>query len=76
MGRFFRWLGRLGCMAGLALIVADFVLRWIGLDPSYSLGDVTKFDFILVRYWQIGSAIVVIGVVFLLIARRFNRTGA
>ena len=76
MGRFFRWLGRLGCMAGLGLIAAYFVLTSIGVSASYNFGDPAKFEFILVPFWQIGSALVVIGLVFLLIARRFNRAAA
>jgi hypothetical protein len=58
-------LGGLLCLIGIALIVANVVLNYMGLSASYNFGDPAKFEFILVPFWQIGLATAAIGAAFL-----------
>ena len=74
MQRTLRWLGWLGCLAGLALIGANIVMTYMGLTASFNFGDPAQFQFILVPFWQIGLGVAVIGGAFLWAARRFSRT--
>jgi hypothetical protein len=46
------------------------VMSYMGLNPSYNLGDPTKFEFILVPFWQIGLFISGIGAVCVLASRK------
>jgi hypothetical protein len=43
---------------------------YMGLGASYNLGDPTKFQFVLVPFWQIGLGV---GVVLLAAARWLKR---
>ncbi len=76
MQRLFRWLGWLFCVVGLALIGAYIVMTYRGLEATFNFGDPVKFEFILVPFWQIGLAGVVLGAACLWVARRFARTAA
>ena len=73
MRLFFQWLGWLGFLAGLGLVAAYFVLTARGLSASFNFGDPAKFEFILVPFWQIGLAALVLGLVVFWIGRRFAR---
>jgi hypothetical protein len=59
------WLGVALCVVGVGVAVASAVLN----NPSYNLGDPTKFQFILVPFWQIGLGIAVVGAVILVVSR-------
>jgi hypothetical protein len=67
------WIGFLLCAIGLAVIVASAAMSYLGMNPSYNLGDPAKFEFILVPFWQIGLVIAAIGGVCLMASRRRNR---
>lgn len=56
--------------AGAAIVVASAVLSYVGVDASYNFGDPTKFEFILVPFWQIGLVVAVLGGICLLASRR------
>lgn len=73
MRRILQWLGWLFCAVGVALVGTYFAMRYLGLAPSYNLGDPTKFQFILVPFWQIGLVIVAVGGACLSASRWFNR---
>jgi hypothetical protein len=64
------WIGFLLCAIGLVVIVTSAVMSYLGLNPSYNLGDPTKFEFILVPFWQIGLVIAGIGAVCVLASRK------
>jgi hypothetical protein len=64
------WIGFLLCAVGLAVIGASGVMSYMGLNPSYNLGDPTKFEFILVPFWQIGLFISGLGAVCVLASRK------
>ena len=68
-----RWLFLVGLLlggAGAAIVVASAVLSYVGVDASYNFGDPTKFEFILVPFWQIGLVVAVLGGICLLASRR------
>jgi len=64
------WIGFLLCAIGLVVIVSSAVMSYMGLNPSYNLGDPAKFEFILVPFWQIGVVIAGIGAVCVLASRK------
>jgi hypothetical protein len=64
------WIGVLLCAIGLAMIATSAVMSYMGLNPSYNLGDPAKFEFILVPLWQIGLVIAGIGAVGVLASRK------
>jgi hypothetical protein len=64
------WIGFLLCATGLAVIVLSAVMSYMGLNPSYNLGDPAKFEFILVPFWQVGLVVAGIGAVCLLASRK------
>jgi hypothetical protein len=66
------WIGLLLGGIGAALIVASAAMSYLGLNPSYNLGDPTKFEFILVPFWQIGLVIGVVGGLCVLTSRRIG----
>jgi hypothetical protein len=63
------WLGVLLSGTGATLIAASLVLGYMGLGASYNFGDPTKFEFILVPFWQIGTAVLALGGVCLAATR-------
>jgi hypothetical protein len=69
MRRPLRWVGFLLCGVGLAALVASAVMSYMGMNPSYNFGDPTKFEFVLVPFWQIGLIVVTLGAVCLLASR-------
>jgi hypothetical protein len=46
---------------GAAVIAASLVMRALGLDASFNLGDPAQFQFVLVPFWQIGLGLAVLG---------------
>jgi hypothetical protein len=67
------WIGGLLCGIGLAVVVAGGVMTYKGLSASYNFGDPTKFQFVLVPFWQIGLAIAGSGAVLLVTTRWLKR---
>jgi hypothetical protein len=74
MRRLVFWIGIVLGGLGLALLVASAVMRYMGYDASYNLGDPTKFEFILVPLWQVGLAVAILGALSLLGWRKLKRT--
>jgi hypothetical protein len=64
------WLGALLCGIGVVVLIASGLMSYMGYQLSYNLGDPTKFEFVLVPFWQIGLVIGVLGAVCVLAARR------
>lgn len=73
MQRIFFWFGGLLCILGAGLVMASGVMIYMGLSASYNLGDPTKFQFVLVPFWQIGLGIAAVGVVLLAASRWLKR---
>jgi hypothetical protein len=57
------WAGFLLCGVGLAAIAASAVMSYMGMNPSYNIGDSTKFEFVLVPFWLIGLIVAALGAV-------------
>jgi hypothetical protein len=72
MRRSLHWAAFLLCGTGGAIVVASVVMSYIGMNPSYNLGDPTKFEFVLVPFWQIGLVIGALGGICLLASRRMK----
>jgi hypothetical protein len=70
------WVGGLLCAIGLAVLATSAVMSYMGLNPSYNLGDPAKVEFILVPFWQIGLVIAAIGAVGVLASRKEPSTDA
>jgi hypothetical protein len=64
------WIGLLLCGGGTVLAAAGAFFTYRGVDASYNFGDPSKFEFILVPFWQIGLGIAAIGGVLALASRR------
>ena len=76
-----------GSMGGLAALMGKILLGLAGFyfacelagwylsaAPSLNLGDENKFEFILVRFWKLGLASLVVGLVYVLASRRSATT--
>jgi hypothetical protein len=72
MRRALLWLGFLLCGIGVVVVVASAVMSYVGMNPSYNLGDPTRFEFVLIPFWQVGLAIAALGGVCLLAFRRMK----
>ena len=70
MRRLLFWLGALLCGAGVVVAAASAVMSYMGLSPSYNLGDPAKFEFVLIPFWQVGLGLVAVGALCLLAWRR------
>jgi membrane protein implicated in regulation of membrane protease activity len=70
------WIGGVLCCIGLAIIATSGVMTYMGVSASYNFGDPTKFQFMLVPFWQIGLAIVVAGGAVLAGLRWMKRRGS
>lgn len=64
------WLGRVCLVVGVLLLAANVAMHFVGLSASYNIGDPSKFQFILISFWQIGIALMCIGAVSILAGRR------
>jgi len=67
------WVGALLCGVGMAVIIASAVMGYMGLNASYNLGDPTKFEFVLIPFWEIGLGALVLGMACLLGSRRLMK---
>jgi|ERR1700722_2699796 hypothetical protein len=72
MQKLLRWVGWLFCTAGAVAISAFIAMTFRGLPASFNFGDPSKFEFILVPFWQIGLVIIAIGGTCVLISRRWR----
>ena len=72
MRRSLFWLGLLLFGIGVVALLASAVMSYMGINPSYNLGDPAKFEFVLVPFWQIGLVMGVLGGVCLLASRRMK----
>jgi membrane protein implicated in regulation of membrane protease activity len=66
------WLGVVLLVIGIGLLGASAVMSYMGLSPSFNLGDPTKFQFILVPFWLVGVVAAALGLIAILVARRMR----
>jgi hypothetical protein len=69
--KIFLWLGAALYVFGVALIISNIVMHYVGLSTQYDFGDPTRFHF--VRFWHLGFSIAIVGVACLLLWRRLSR---
>ena len=62
------WLGAALYVFGVALIISNVVMHYVGGNTHYDFGDPTRFQF--VRFWHLGFGIALVGVACLLLWRR------
>lgn len=59
--RWARWSGVLAGAIGALFVASQFAGMALGLSPQMNFGDATKFEFILLPFWQIGLALLISG---------------
>jgi hypothetical protein len=70
------WIGVVLLVVGIGLLGASAVMSYLGLSPSFNLGDPSQFQFILVPFWLVGAVVAVLGVIAILIARSLRTAAA
>ncbi len=58
------WSGRIVFAASIFFIAAQIAGHFLSMPPAINFGDSTKFEFILVSFWQIGLAFLVAAIAF------------
>ncbi len=72
IGKLLLWLGRIVFVFGVLLILGNIAAYFMDMSASYNFGDPTKFEFILVPFWQLGLAAIAISLVIGLISKAFR----
>jgi hypothetical protein len=55
--------GRIAAGAGVFFLACQAMGMMLGAHPAINFGDATKFEFIMVAFWQIGAVGLVAGIV-------------
>ncbi len=61
MKKALRWLGGLLAVFGILFLLGDGVAQLMDMGANINLGDASKFEFILVRFWQVGLGLLIPG---------------
>ncbi len=67
------WTSRIVLMAAFFFMAAQAAGYFLSMPPTVNFGDSSKFEFILVSFWQIGLAFLVTGIVIKVISG-FNKS--
>lgn len=71
------WSGRIVLAAAGFFLAAQFAGYVLSMPPAVNFGDASKFEFILVSFWQIGLALLIVGLVIRFAGKaRFGNTAA
>lgn len=57
------WSGRLVFLVSIFFLLAQLAGHFLSMPPTINFGDSSKFEFILVSFWQIGVAFLVSGLI-------------
>ena len=57
------WSGRIAAGLGLFFLACQFMGAILGAAPAFNLGDPTKYEFIMVPFWQAGLSLLIAGLV-------------
>lgn len=57
------WSGRLVFLVSVFFLAAQVAGHFLSMPPTINFGDSSKFEFILVSFWQIGAAFLVSGLI-------------
>ena len=53
------WSGRIALSTAIFFLAAQVAGYFLNMPPTVNFGDSSKFEFILVSFWQIGAALLV-----------------
>jgi hypothetical protein len=53
------WAGRIAAGLGLFFLACQGMGAILGAAPNFNLGDASKFEFIMVPFWQVGAVLFV-----------------
>ena len=53
------WSGRIALYTAVFFIAAQIAGYFLNMPPTVNFGDSSKFEFILVSFWQIGTALLI-----------------
>ena len=56
------WFGKVSLVVGILLLAANVVMHFMGLSASYNIGDPSRDQFLLISFWHIGAALVIVGI--------------
>ena len=65
-----RLCGRILIGVAIFLFACELAGAYLSAAPSINFGDENKFEFVLVRFWKLGLAALVIGYIYLLFGKR------
>ncbi len=54
-----RWSGHIVLVVSVFFILAQIAGYFLSMPPTINFGDASKFEFVLVSFWQIGVALLV-----------------
>lgn len=63
MNKAVNWSGRVVFAVSIFFIAAQIAGYFLNMPPTVNFGDSSKFEFILVSFWQIGVAFLVAGLI-------------
>jgi len=62
------WSGRIALTTAVFFLVAQVAGYFLNMPPTVNFGDSTKFEFILVSFWQIGAGLLVASLIIKFLA--------
>ena len=65
-----KWSSVLLLILGAFFVIAQFMGQWLGMNPQINFGDPTKFEFKLMKFWQIGAIGLVAGLIYKTVAKK------
>lgn len=63
------WSGRIALSTAVFFLVAQVAGYFLNMPPTVNFGDSSKFEFILVSFWQIGLALLVASLIIKYLAK-------
>jgi hypothetical protein len=66
------WSGRVAAGIGLFFIACQLAGIMLGASPAINFGDATKFEFVMVPFWQIGAGFLLAGILYGFVTSRLD----
>jgi len=66
------WSFRIALTTAIFFLAAQLAGYLLSMPPTVNFGDSSKFEFILVSFWQIGSALLLVSLVINFLSKRKN----
>lgn len=72
------WSGRIALSTAIFFLAAQVAGYFLNMPPTVNFGDSSKFEFILVSFWQIGAALLIASLIikYLATIQISNKTAA